>query len=274
MRNYFNNKDLDKVEKIAYFLCGILIFFLLMSPILFTRPAICGWFDFTNTGSIGDTIGGLTSPFVGLIGAILVFISFRQQVKANRNLKDSEDKKYYFELFQQINDTIGDELFKFTIPRAKIDRRNLLKYILSVKTKKKIETEKIKNYQNITYSIKEFAFCISAYLTLKEKWSAESQFTKILEIKLRHYRNNLKLKSIELHLRKVLILNADFLVRHLNSDDKKKMINILANREELDKYIAKNEKSNSTSVNLKYIKKIRSNFVYSFIQDLEQFDKL
>lgn len=52
----------------------------LLSPWLFTLP---GTPDFTNTGEIGDTIGGTMSPFVGIAGVIMTFVAFMMQVRAN-----------------------------------------------------------------------------------------------------------------------------------------------------------------------------------------------
>lgn len=49
-----------------------------------TRPAIFGSLDFSKTGQIGDTIGGITAPLINLIGALLVFYSFKAQTKANK----------------------------------------------------------------------------------------------------------------------------------------------------------------------------------------------
>ena len=70
------------------------IFFILLSLFLFTRPAFCYIWDFTETGQIGDTIGGITAPIIGLIAAILVFYSFQEQVKANNiQTKALEDEK-------------------------------------------------------------------------------------------------------------------------------------------------------------------------------------
>ena len=46
-----------------------------------------------NTGTIGDTIGGLTAPVFSLIGSILVFISFREQYIANRTQKLALDNE-------------------------------------------------------------------------------------------------------------------------------------------------------------------------------------
>lgn len=50
------------------------------APWLFTLP---GGIDFTNTGEIGDTIGGTMSPFVGIAGVIMTFVAFMMQVGAN-----------------------------------------------------------------------------------------------------------------------------------------------------------------------------------------------
>ena len=39
--------------------------------------------DFTETGQIGDTIGGITAPIVGLLSIWLLYITFREQQKFN-----------------------------------------------------------------------------------------------------------------------------------------------------------------------------------------------
>ena len=52
------------------------------SPIIFTRS----WsqIDFSETGQIGDTIGGLTAPILASLGAFLTFIAFYIQFDANK----------------------------------------------------------------------------------------------------------------------------------------------------------------------------------------------
>jgi len=52
------------------------------SPYILTRDYIGIYFD-EITGPIGDTIGGITAPIVGLIGAILVYYALKEQIKAN-----------------------------------------------------------------------------------------------------------------------------------------------------------------------------------------------
>ena len=54
----------------------------IVSPALLTQ--ISGIISFnSDSGAIGDTIGGVTSPIVNILGAVLIYISFQEQVKAN-----------------------------------------------------------------------------------------------------------------------------------------------------------------------------------------------
>lgn len=68
----------------------ILIMFLLILilPIILAKMPF-SLFDFTETGQIGDTIGGITAPFIGIIAGCLTFLAFHEQYRANN--KSSED---------------------------------------------------------------------------------------------------------------------------------------------------------------------------------------
>lgn len=60
--------------------------FLLMAGLICCLPWILAkhsWIDFTGTGQIGDTIGGIMGPFVAIAAAGLTFIAFWVQYKAN-----------------------------------------------------------------------------------------------------------------------------------------------------------------------------------------------
>lgn len=67
-----------KNEKRGIFAMLIII---IISPIIFTQ--FSSLFSFEDTGEIGDTIGGITAPFVNLLAAFLVYKSFTAQIKAN-----------------------------------------------------------------------------------------------------------------------------------------------------------------------------------------------
>ena len=55
----------------------------LVAPVLLTRNSCCEIFDFTETGQIGDTIGGITAPIVGLVSIMLLYMTLKEQQKYN-----------------------------------------------------------------------------------------------------------------------------------------------------------------------------------------------
>lgn len=68
----------------VYLIIGILLLVLVVvSPALFTQLEWLISFD-TESGAIGDTIGGITAPFISVLGAFLIYISFQEQVDANK----------------------------------------------------------------------------------------------------------------------------------------------------------------------------------------------
>lgn len=85
-----------------YLLIGMLFtIFAFLSPVLFTFK---GYTQFgPTTGFIGDTIGGLTAPFLSLAGSILVFAALKAQIDANKAVQEqfkvqqTEDRKRQIE---------------------------------------------------------------------------------------------------------------------------------------------------------------------------------
>jgi hypothetical protein len=73
----FLNKLTREDWVLVLFACAILTL-----PWLLTRTWV-SVIDFSSTGQIGDTIGGITAPFVGLLSALLIYRAFVVQVKAN-----------------------------------------------------------------------------------------------------------------------------------------------------------------------------------------------
>ncbi|MEO2053320.1 MAG: hypothetical protein ABGX00_16310 [Allomuricauda sp.] len=59
------------------------------SPYIFTQFSIGP--SFIGTGEIGDTIGGLTAPFINLAAAFLVYKSFTAQIQANIDQRNNHD---------------------------------------------------------------------------------------------------------------------------------------------------------------------------------------
>lgn len=70
----------------VYLIISITCFFIIASffaPLFLTSQTDLKEFDFTTTGQIGDTIGGLMNPFIALAGVLITGLAFYVQYKAN-----------------------------------------------------------------------------------------------------------------------------------------------------------------------------------------------
>ncbi len=62
----------------------IIAFLISFTPYLFTQFQFIQGIDFNKTGGIGDTIGGITAPFINIFAAFLVYFgALKEQIKAN-----------------------------------------------------------------------------------------------------------------------------------------------------------------------------------------------
>ncbi|WP_373396392.1 hypothetical protein V8V91_17025 [Algoriphagus halophilus] len=77
-------KNWDRVTKWILGISILIILFSFVSPLIFTATSRSDIFDFTETGQIGDTIGGIINPFIALAGVLLTFLAFYMQIKANQ----------------------------------------------------------------------------------------------------------------------------------------------------------------------------------------------
>ena len=81
----------------------IIFLFSLAAPILFT---LHGKIDFSKTGQIGDTIGGIMSPFIALVAAIITFLAFWVQYIANKKQWEEIKKQNTKDKIQSTYDRI------------------------------------------------------------------------------------------------------------------------------------------------------------------------
>ncbi|MEW5797761.1 MAG: hypothetical protein AB1728_02035 [Bacteroidota bacterium] len=107
--------------------------FLIMTFAVFVIPHESLWKD-TNLSSyanVGDTIGGITAPIIGLLGVLLVYFSFKEQSRANdiqikalneetrRNI-NSQEFNVLLDLYKQIKSDYDSIYFSSKV--AKITR--------------------------------------------------------------------------------------------------------------------------------------------------------
>ncbi|OKL41199.1 hypothetical protein [Pontibacter flavimaris] len=112
MESTFNNREKSWFP--PYILLGIFIFcsFLIGIVILFTRKPLYSWYDISEGGAVGDAIGGITAPFINLLGAILVYLALRAQNKANtiqkKALEEEADKSLRLEISRQVESILTE----------------------------------------------------------------------------------------------------------------------------------------------------------------------
>lgn len=88
----------------------ILGFIIIFVPPLIIQPAFFEFFNLGNKSDIGNTLGGITAPFISSIAAILVFIAFKEQVKANNLIKEQQ---YFIYIQEQIH-RLEDDFLNIT----------------------------------------------------------------------------------------------------------------------------------------------------------------
>lgn len=82
-RNVYDNKT-ETIGIIIFLIVGIIVF-----PWIFTQ-SIFSVYNCSDTGQIGDTIGGITSPFINGIGAVLVYLAFKEQVNSSNSAREEK----------------------------------------------------------------------------------------------------------------------------------------------------------------------------------------
>jgi hypothetical protein len=145
----------------------ILILFALYAPFILTREAPTAEFDFSHTGEIGDTIGGLMNPFITLSGVIITGLAFYMQYQANQLQRElfqiaQNDTKQQFK--QQLDTQKFESQFyeMLNLHRANITEMKISGYDFEENLKKRID--KTTEGRKVFVTMKtEFECIISLY---------------------------------------------------------------------------------------------------------------
>lgn len=74
-----------------------------IAPRLLTLPGF-DWLDLTQTGEIGDTIGGTTAPFWGFLSTILLYLTLKEQQNFNKTQQMASD----YDILMKLRDNISE----------------------------------------------------------------------------------------------------------------------------------------------------------------------
>ena len=118
--NYIENKitkafKADYVEHAKVLI--ILFVLILLLPVILTKVPFT-IFDLTETGQIGDTIGGITAPFIGIIAGYLTFLAFHEQSKANKESAEDLKKERFESKFYNFLSLLNNLEINTTIPNV------------------------------------------------------------------------------------------------------------------------------------------------------------
>jgi hypothetical protein len=87
--------------------------------LLFTSPAIWNRLNLTNTSSIGDTIGGITAPLLGIISTIFLYLTLDKQIDSINDQKLKNESDIIFMLINQLDTEFNQIYFTETEKEVK-----------------------------------------------------------------------------------------------------------------------------------------------------------
>lgn len=126
-------------------------------PFLLTRQTFVG-IGFSNTGEIGDTIGGLTAPAIGILSIYLLYKTLMAQIKSN-------DVNQILAHYNHINQNI--ELLKFrSVNLGKATEYSGSEAILRALDQESIIKEYIIDYPFANHVFSELSLISSQYKIL------------------------------------------------------------------------------------------------------------
>lgn len=145
-------KKLPKSQKRALIALFAGVLLILFAPTVITSFSILG-IDFLNTGQIGDTIGGITSPISGIMGSILVYLALVEQVKANEiiniQLKENrieQDQKKKIDYYRETIHALREDILSFSTTYQQKNFRNTGSIIQHGVEALATELQNLKNY--------------------------------------------------------------------------------------------------------------------------------
>lgn len=107
----FMKININKKEAVVIACIGAAVIFVF--PWLFVQPTFFP--SFAGKGEIGDTIGGITAPFLSFFGSVLVYLALKSQIDANEEFKKQFKRQNYDQLFFRLMDKLNEKVKTFEI---------------------------------------------------------------------------------------------------------------------------------------------------------------
>jgi hypothetical protein len=178
-------KSLFNIEKLNTFhfvlLITVIVVFL---PFILTRETF-SFIDYNKTGGIGDTLGGITAPFINSLAALLVFWAYKEQRKANELLRNQQKLQFIQTEISRLEEMSDSNLFAGDIVKVGQQEKNVP---LNEKTRINMTL-----YNNTKYLIQIFEHLINQLNNTNENTDFLKTKLKILyNAKYKEFMNILK----------------------------------------------------------------------------------
>ena len=98
-----NIRKQNSLLKAAGISAGVFIIIAFLAPFFFTSSSYFTSDAFKDNGEIGDAIGGLMNPFIGIAAVIVTGLAFYAQYQANQELRKAgglQVKQYQLDKFE------------------------------------------------------------------------------------------------------------------------------------------------------------------------------
>jgi hypothetical protein len=79
-----DSEEENKIQREASALVYITPVILFLSYLLLISPQIRSLLGFSDKGQVGEYLGGVATPIIGFVSAVLVYLTFQQQIRANK----------------------------------------------------------------------------------------------------------------------------------------------------------------------------------------------
>ncbi len=112
--NSKENKRLEIINDWLPLIIFIVAIIAFLAPIIVFAISKCLNLEY---GSLGDVIAGATAPIIGLFAAILVYLSFRAQIEANKIVREESNFRYLNDEFVSIRNAF-DTFICITPPKV------------------------------------------------------------------------------------------------------------------------------------------------------------
>lgn len=156
-----------------------------------------------DPNEIGDVIGGITAPIIGLFSAFLVYIAFRAQIKANEELQKFNKKQGSFNDLNEVKileDILNEELNKIEFKK---DEKITLK-----------GNEAIMNFVGFLFIGDEYKIPLFPYTMEFYDFNMRIEKLKYYFKLLTFYLNRLNDLDIPVHIKEFLL--SKFHMNHFN----------------------------------------------------------